>query len=372
MKIRSIEVFPTVVPFARTFAVASGTVGSSEGGGPVVFVRVESDDGTVGWGEQRVVPSWSYETIESVTSTIRNHFAPILVGRDPFGIHAIHRDLDRALSPSVSNGMPFARAAVDVALHDLCGHIAGLPIHALLGGKIRDQVELCWALSVGSVDEVAAAAREWSDCGCFKVKVAGEPEEDAKRLHAVYEAAPDMPLWLDANQSYTATPLTRLFQLIADIPTIRCVEQPTRSTDWLSLERIREKSPLPVAIDEGCFSPEDVARVARMNVADQVVVKVCKAGGLRRARDVAEHARLSGMEVLGSGLTDCGVAFAAAIHLFSTVELALPSELNGPQFLADMLVEGLEIEHGVATVPDGPGLGVTVKEDVIRELVIDF
>ena len=367
--IADVEVIPALVPFRETFTVASGTVGSAGSGSPVVFVRIESRNGAVGWGEQRVLPSWSYETVESVVTTIRNYFAPAIIGRSPFAVNAIHEELDRQLSPSVSQGMPFARAAVDIALHDLAGRIAGVPVHALLGGKRSDTVPLCYAVSGGTPEEMGDAATRWSDCSCFKVKIGGDPELDRQRLQAVVDAVPDMPLWLDANQSYSPSRLQRLFKLITDMPTICCVEQPTRSIDWLGLERIRERSPLPVAIDEGCFTPEDIARVIRLGAADQVVVKNCKAGGLRKCVDIARIARANGMEVLGSGLTDCGIAFAAAIHLFSTLELALPPELNGPQFLADMLVNGLEIGAGaVVTVPDGPGLGVKVKEDVIRSM----
>ena len=281
--------------------------------------------------------------------------------------------LDRLVAPTQNPLLsPTDRAAVDIALLDLAGRISGLPVHALLGGKLVDTLPLCYAISGASPEEMGASARKWSDCSCFKVKIAGQPERDAERVHAVREAAPDMPIWLDANQSYSFSKLLVLLDLISDVKGIRCIEQPTRSTDWTGLARIRERSRLPVAIDEGCFSPEDAARVAKMNVADQVVVKVCKAGGLRQARTVAETARLNGLDVLASGLTDSGVAFSAAIHLFSTLELALPPELNGPQFLESMLVGGLEIGKGaVVPVPDGPGLGVRVDEAAIRALTMN-
>jgi len=95
-------------------------------------------------------------------------------------------------------------------------------------------------------------------------------------------------------------------------------------------------------------------------------VKICKSGGIRNAAKTAQVAAASGLEILASGLTDCGVGFAAALHLFSQLELALPAELNGPELLADLYVHGLTITKAVATVPTGPGLGVEVDEERIR------
>jgi muconate cycloisomerase len=370
-RIATVEVIPTAVPFRAAFNIARGSVGSEQNTGSVAFVRIETSSGAVGWGEQRSLPSWSYETLESITSTIRNYFAPILIGRSPFDLNAIHRDMSKAITPAVSNGMPFARAAIDIALHDVAGKISGLPIHALLGGKLRDTQELCWAIGVDEPDVMAETASQWNHGFCFKVKVGGDPELDARRIDAVRSAAPDMPLWLDANQSYRPAAATMLFELLRETPNIRSFEQPTESVDWLGMGRIREKCPYPVAIDEGCFSSYDLARVVKLGVADQVVLKVCKAGGLQNARNSAQIAIANGMGILGSGLTDCGVAFTAAVHLFSTLELDLPAELNGPQFLDGMLVDGLELDGAIVRVPDGPGLGVAVDEAAIRSNAVD-
>jgi len=102
------------------------------------------------------------------------------------------------------------------------------------------------------------------------------------------------------------------------------------------------------------------------------VVKICKSGGLRNALKTAQVALAGGLEILASGLTDCGIGFAAALHLFSQLELALPAELNGPELLADLYVEGLTITKAVATVPTAPGLGVQVDEERIRAESIDL
>jgi muconate cycloisomerase len=371
-RIARVEAIPTRIPFKTEFRIGRGQVGWAGVGGDHVFVRLETEDGRVGWGEVRALPAWSYETVEAITFAIRSYFAELLVGRDPFELNALHRAMYERITPAVSNGQPFAKAAVDIALHDLMGQIAGVPVHALLGGRIREEVELTYALSIAAPEAMAAAAREASFCSCFKVKVAGDPEADAARLAAISAAAPDATLWLDANQSYSPARVVPLLEAIRGIPRIFCLEQPVRSVDWFGMQQVRRMSRLPVAIDEGAFSSFDVARIGPLEAADLLVLKVCKSGGLRECGKSAAVAEASGIGLLGSGLTESGVGLAASVHFFSTIETLLPPELNGPEFLADLLVEGLEIDGAKVRVPDAPGLGVRVNEAAIRENEIRF
>lgn len=367
MKITRVEAIPCRVPFRQSFVIGRGQVGTAGENGRHVYVRIETDQGHVGWGEARALPTWSYETFESITYAVRNYLGPLLIGRSPFEINAIHRAMYDTLTPAISNGQPFAKAAIDIALHDLQGQITGQPIHALLGGKIRDRVPLTYALSIAAPEEMAESAVAYADCNCFKIKVAGDPDLDRDRVAAISTARPDATLWLDANQAYNPGRLVPFLESIRQIPRIFCLEQPVRSVDWLGLRIARERSPLPIAIDEGCFSSFDVARVAELRAAEMLVLKVCKSGGLRECLKSAAVAESHGLGLLGSGLTESGIGFTASIHFFATLETLLPPELNGVQFLADMWVEGLEIDGTQVRVPDGSGLGVRVREDLIRE-----
>lgn len=369
--IARVEAIPARLPFRESFVIGSGAVGRAGGTGEHVFARLETRDGRVGWGEVRALPSWSYETVASITLTIQDCFGPLLVGRSPLEVIGIHAAMAAAAAPAVSQGHPFARAAVDIALHDLAGQIAGVPVHALLGGRIREEIPLTFALSIDTPEAMAACAQGWDACGCFKIKVAGEPEEDARRVRAVAEARPDAELWLDANQSYSPARLCQLLAAVRDLPRLFCVEQPVRSADWFGLRQARERSPFPVAVDEGCFSMFDVARIARLEAAELLVLKVCKSSGLRECQRSAAVAEAHGIGLLGSGLTESGVGFTASVHFFGCVPTLLPPELNGVQFLEAMYVDGLQVEGARVRVPDAPGLGVRVDEAAIRERRID-
>lgn len=134
-RITAVDVFTVAVPFARPFVLGSGAVGGPDQAGSVVFVKLTTEDGVSGWGEQRALPSWSYETAETIRSVIERELTPILLELTPFDVELFHARAARRLSPSVSNGFPFARAAVDIALHDAAGKLAGQPVHALLGAR---------------------------------------------------------------------------------------------------------------------------------------------------------------------------------------------------------------------------------------------
>lgn len=360
-----LEIFVVPTRYKRSFVLGSTPSGDAATMGEVVFVRVETADGVVGWGEQRALPSWSYETAQTMVSVIERDLAPIVVGHR-LDVASFHRSAARRLKPAVSSGFPFARAAVDIALHDALGIASGLPVHALLGGQIVGRIPLCSAIGVDTPEGSAERARESANLHAYKIKVSGRPALDAGAIRAVAQVADGKPLWLDANQSYRPSALRQLLHSVEGVPGLWCVEQPVGSLDWAGMRRVRQAGWLPVAIDEGCFSATDVARAAALEAADMVVVKVCKAGGLRAAQRSAAVAASHGLELLGSGLTDCGVSFAASVHLFAGMDLALPAELNGPQLLADLFVEGIEIRGGCATVPQSPGLGVTVDESRIR------
>lgn len=231
---------------------------------------------------------------------------------------------------------------------------------------VHNEIPLCSAIGVDSPEALRDRVRQSSDYAAYKVKIGGDPDSDVAAIRAVAEVAGGKPIWLDANQSYRPSALRELLDAIVDVPGVHCVEQPVPSTDTLAMRRLRSMVSLPIAIDEGRFTAADLARAVQLDAADLVVVKICKSGGLRNALKTAQVGLANGLELLASGLTDRGVGFAAALHLFCQLDLALPAELNGPELLADLYVTGLEITKAVATVPTAPGLGVEVDEDRIR------
>ncbi len=366
--IREVEVIPLKIPYVRPFKISRGYVGKPGRPGDHVYVKIVTSDGEVGWGEARPMHTWMYETIESVCSTIKRYLAPILIGKEPYEMNKIHLEMEKEITPVVSSGQPFAKAAVDMALYDLLGKIVGMPVHGLLGGKIVDYIEMS-ALISGDPEVIGDLVKEMKAKGyrCFKLKIMGDEEYDLKCIKEVYEAAgEEAQIWLDANQAYSSFRLMRLLPRLKGLGNIICIEQPVPTYDYHGLKRIVRKSPIPIAVDESLFSHYDLIKLIEMEALDLLVLKIAKSGiwGFIKICHVAEAA---GIDCLGSGMTESGVGFAAALHAFSTIKLAAPADINGPQFLETMLVKGLEFEGARARVPDKPGLGIEVDERKLEE-----
>ncbi|MBI2301205.1 MAG: muconate cycloisomerase [Armatimonadetes bacterium] len=361
-RIARVEVIPAALPVKRHEDESRGEAQQH------VFLRLQTDQGVVGWGEARALPSWTGETVASITSALHDYFAPALLGANPFARNAILATIDEL----VTGSSPSARAAVDTALHDLQGRILGIPVHELLGGKVHDRVNLSWSLRAESPAAMRELALKHHGAKCLKVKVTGDPGLDAERLGAVHEAAPNVDLWLDGNQNYTPTSALSLLDRVRSVKRVVCLQQPVPSSDWLGMARLRQRSPLPLAVDEGCFSVSQVLPLAQLGVADLVVLKLCKAGGLRDLLLMAQVAQQAGLDLLGSGLTESGIGLAAAIHVYSVLDLRLPPQLNGPQFLEELCATGLENSSPMALrVPNEPGLGIEVDEERIRAYRLD-
>jgi len=368
MLIRDVEVIPLEIPFIRSFKISKGYVGKPGVPGQHVYVKLITSDGEVGWGEARPMPSWMYETMESICVAIKKYLSPVLLNKDPFQLNEIHKELDNALAPVVSSGCPFAKSAVDLALHDLIGKYTGTPLHRLIGGKLTDYVEMA-ALISGNVNEVADISKEMRRRGykCFKLKIMGDVERDLELINALINAVGDnCEIWLDANQAYSSWSVLKLLRTVERLENIICLEQPVPTYDFHGLRRIVAKTKVPVAVDESLFTHYDLLKLLSMEALDMLVLKVAKSG-IKNSLKIYHLAEAAGISCLGSGMTESGVGFAASIHLYSTLNIVAPVDTNGPQFLSDMLVEGLEIREPFVRVPEKPGLGVKVKEEKLEE-----
>ena len=195
MVIGDIRVIQADIPVKRPHTMSFTTLHAVN----FVFVRLETIGGLVGWGEAACLggPTWSEESAESVAITIERYIAPWLTGRDATQIEPLRHEMARRLQ-----GNPFARAAVEMALWDLNGRALGVPIHRLLGGRMRDRVPLSWSLAVAKLEDEVAEAAELSARGqrIFKIKTAAHPlAHDLERVKRIREVVgPAVSLRVDA------------------------------------------------------------------------------------------------------------------------------------------------------------------------------
>ncbi|MGW6446343.1 mandelate racemase/muconate lactonizing enzyme family protein [Lentzea sp. NPDC055074] len=373
LTIDRVDVYAVALPTLRSFGVAGGSVATK--GRPSIRVLTKiSADGVCGWGEATPIPAWTYETTESIFTTIGNYLAPAVVGRPVWQLDGISRIFDRTINRGFSIGAPLAKCAVDVALHDLVGRALGIPLGALWGQRRHEEVELAWIVSGHTPSEVAECVAEGVENGyrSFKVKIGLHDERtDLDVVRSVREAAPDAPLWVDANQAYAVDEAIRIAGRLQELD-VFAFEQPLPANDVAGQRRLRAASPLPVALDESLRHPSDLATFVKLDAVDVAVAKVQRSGGLTLSRRLCQLAEDCGVRLLGSGLTDSDIGLAASLHLFAAHGIAGPADLNGRQFVSSPYASGITVKDGVAQVPSGPGLGVEVDEKVVQELAVEL
>jgi L-Ala-D/L-Glu epimerase / N-acetyl-D-glutamate racemase len=315
--------------------VTSGGVVSAR---DLAVLRVEDVDGTVGYGEAAPLEPYDGVTIDSVVAALRD------------GVP----------------GPPQAEAAEEMALLDLEATREERPV----GEAGADAIAVNRTLPAGPPAEVAARAKEGVRAGysCFKLKV-GLPD-DMDRVAAVREAIGPWPaLRLDANSAWTVEEATRAIEELEPFD-IQLVEQPCRTLEELSL--LRAQSGVPLSADESILGPDDVRRASELGACDAVNVKLASSGGFANAREAVRVARYSGLQPYLSSTLDGPWGIAAALQLAASERLALACGLATLELFDAALARVLPGPRlGLLAVPHGPGLGVSVDDDVLAEVLVE-
>ncbi|MBI1389699.1 MAG: mandelate racemase [bacterium] len=373
MKIERIQAYPVRYPTRGRFKFFEGPRGEALGRA-AVLVEITADDGTTGWGESVPMPTWSYETLEASVNAIENYLAPVLTGRDPFDLHGAHAAMNKAISPGQSTGMPITKAGIDLALHDLIGKAPGLSLAQQWGRAPGGPIRLSWTLNPASLETLEASIEEGKAKGYenFNIKVGPDPKTDFELCRRVKESVPGGFLWADANGGYDLASALYAAPRLADLGAA-VLEQPLRPNEISGYRRLRQQGALPIILDEGMIAPRDLIEWIRLDLLDGVAMKPARCGGLLPARRQVEILEDAGLMFLGSGLTDPCVSLAASLALYGAYGLSYPAALNGPQFLAHSVVKAPLTPSGDRLeVPAGPGLGVEVDKEKIKEILVEL
>jgi len=366
--IARIETFPVEYATAGYFKFFEGPKGRTAGR-PTVIVKITADNGGVGWGQ--CVPShrWSYETLESVESTIKNYLAPELIGLDPFDTGAIHAAMKSVIANSFSTGQPICKAGLDLALFDLTGKMLGQSAAQRWKRKGRDRVALSWTVNVRSLEEAEGVVAQGLARGYrnFNIKIAPDPEFDLELCRIVKRLAPEGFLWADANGGYDEATALAVAPKLASLG-VPVLEQPLPANRLTGYQTLKRQGALPIIMDEGLVSCVELEEFIKLGLLDGVAIKVARCGGLTEARRQIETALDAGLMLLGSGLTDPDVSLAASLALYGAYDLNYPAALNSPQFLdGSILKQPFCVVDGELGVPTGAGLGVEIEEMKLAE-----
>ncbi len=364
MRIERIDVFPVRLPTKAVLTLPRGPSRTIAEGKRIVMVKMTDRDGHVGWGEAGPSRRWSAETVESCATTIREYLAPALIGHDVFDIAGAHARMNTELAPGLDPGQPIAKCALDVALHDLVCRRLGIPLQSWLGAKRLDRVRLARLVSAATPDEAAEITRSGVAEGFegFKVKVGHHKALDLDIVRAVVAAAPGATVWPDANQGYAPDEAIRMARGFEKLG-ITLFEQPVPMSDVYAMKKLLSATSLTIGLDEAAIGIPFVVELIRREAVECLAIKVSKVGGIHYARQMCDLALNAGLKLIGSGLQDAPIGFAASVHLFAAYGMTDPVDLNGPQFIAeDYLKQPFPVERQTALVPSGPGLGIEIDE----------
>lgn len=360
--IESIEAIIVDLPTIRPHKLAMHTMQRQT----LVVIRLRCADGFEGIGESTTIGGLAYgnESPESIKRNIDSHLAPLLIGQDAANINAAMLRLDKA-----AKGNTFAKSGLESALLDAQGKRLGLPVSELLGGRVRDSLEVAWTLASGNTQQDIDEAEQMLDRRrhrLFKLKIGANPvAQDLAHVIAIKKALGDRAsVRVDVNQYWDESQAIRACQVLGD-EGIDLIEQPIARSNIAGQVRLNQRSPAAIMADESIESVEDAFNLAARGAASIFALKIAKNGGPRAVLRTAQIAEAAGIALYGGTMLEGAIGTLASAHAFVTLrQLTWGTELFGPLLLTEEIVTEAPVYRDFALqVPRSPGLGLTLDED---------
>ncbi len=313
-----------------------------------VIVHIEHD-GVEGFGEAIPYPYYG-DHIEAVKGFL-DMAIPIIEKEfhDPFQI----RSLESRLHEIAGRNFP-AKAGIINALYDLIGKLLNVPVWKLLGIK-NEPIKTSYTIGLGEIDDMIEDLCDHPDFEVYKIKL-GRPN-DYEILKAMRKAT-NKPIRVDANAAWTPKEALKKIEFMAELGGIEFVEQPLPPTDVEGLKYLKERSPLPIVVDESVLTSSDIRGL--IGYIDGINIKLAKSGGITEALRMIDVARVHNLQVMLGCMVETGLGVAAAAQIAPLVDYV---DLDGNILLAEDPFDGLPVEKGYIKLVDAPGLGVTRKSN---------
>lgn len=363
MKIIRIDIFKINIPMLHVVVVPIGMLSEANN----IVLRIITSDGQQGWGEASPFAPISGDSQASNFAVARD-FARLLLDKDPLAIDARMHELN-----SLTTGECSLRSAFDMALHDIKGQAAGLPLYRLLGGELRP---LSTDFTIGLQDTVAETLErleEGLSRGYREVKLkVGRPGlADVEHVAAVRSiAGPDVRIRIDSNQGWDYPTAVRNLNAMEEFQ-VEYAEQPLACWDYLNLKRLRDAVDIPICADESVFSDKDAFRLMGMGAVDYLNIKLGKSGGIASALRIDAIATAAGSKCMLGCFAESRLGLTAAAHLAcARPNIAFLDLDSAPNLKLDPVEGGMRYDDkqgGGLILPSTPGLGATVCEAFLQD-----
>ena len=353
-KIVRAEAIPVELQLKEPFVIANETTEVADN----IFIRLETETGIVGWG----CSTPDAVTSETKATVLRNFEVAkrLVVGCDPTRLNLMNFALENELA-----GNPSLKAGVNMALYDIIGKMAGMPLFRLLGGY-REKIATSVTVGLNHTDLMVEKAKQIVSAGFkfIKVKCGIDVEQDIENILAIREAVGlAVKLRLDANEGYSVEDALRIVTTLekngADI---EFLEQPTKANYLYSLKDVTRQCSVPIMADETALTLRDSVKLVKLEIADIINIKLMKIGGITNAIKANALAELADVPVMVGCMNESMAAMSAGVHFacaFRNVEYAdLDSALD---FINDVAKGGARYAEGYVIPSEKPGLGVEVQ-----------
>lgn len=307
-------------------------------------------------------PGYSYETTDTAWSVLKEFIVPAILGKDYSTPAQLLRDL------RFIRGHNMAVAAVEMAFWDLRARTLDIPLWTLLGG-VTTAIEVGISLGIQStIEETIDLAEGHLSEGYKRVKLKIKPGWDVNLVRSVRERFPDISLTVDANSAYRLTDAEIFHQL--DECGLDYIEQPLAHDDLHDHAELQRRITTPICLDESIHSPEDARKALQTGAGRVINIKTGRVRGYLAARRIHDVALSFGAPVWCGGMLETGIGRMHNLHLSSLENFILPGDTSSSSryWKEDIVEPAPEAIDGVQYIPDGPGLGVTLKDDLIQKL----
>ena len=350
MKIITVEAWEVKMQLKEPYTIAYETISSADN----VFLRLETDKGITGYGCAAPDLQVTGETLESVLTAAEDIVKPLIERSDPLRTAFLLERLKKPLKSQSS-----VLAMVDMALHDILGRAAGLPVYKLMGG-FRTSMKTSITIGIMPVKATVQKAVEFVRQGFKSLKIKGgtDVESDIERIIKVREKVGEkIEIRFDANQGYTVEQSLKFCESTRAVK-VELLEQPTPRGKPDLLSRVTKGVSIPVMADESLMGLVDAFRLARGDLVDMVNIKLMKCGGISEALHINGVARAANLEVMVGCMDEAALSIAAGLHFALARPNVMYADLDGHLDLIDDPSDGTVIlKNGILYPRSDPGLG---------------
>lgn len=359
MKITKITGYQIKLPLKEPFVINYATYPYM----PALILAIETDEGITGYGEAVPDEHVNGEHVNAAFEIMQHVITPALINKNPLDINAILNMLDDLI---IHN--PSIKAAVDIALHDILGKKAGLPLYELLGGRTKDRLSYAKVLSVKPFEQLKSDIDTLIEQGynVIKVKLGGDVVSDCRKLEQILEYVDEsIEIRVDCNQAWSSPKHVAQMVNQLDYPNLMWIEQPLRYNECEGLNYLYDHMNVPLMVDESILN---VKQLAQRNIkTDLINVKLMKCGGIKAAINIINYAEAHDIPCQIGSMVESSIGSAAGYHVAMSQRNVQSTELTGPLLFSKDIGN---LKYGIPYVflSDAPGLGIEINQQNLKEI----